>query len=65
MTTPTREELQAAKDRCDREWEAAGSKAPCFDERYMAARRDYHALMVAAGLLDPALSDAHRPNPTG
>lgn len=53
----TNDDIEAAQERCDVEWRRAGSVAPCYAPRYMAARKAYHALLVRAGLLRPERAD--------
>ena len=46
--------LDAALAECRRLYVGPG---PCHLPDYMAARRRYHVLLVAAGMLDPRLAD--------
>lgn len=48
------EAIDAALTECRRTYVGPG---PCYLPEYMAARRKFHALMVAAGMLDPRLAD--------
>ena len=46
--------IEAARAECRRTYAGPG---PCYLPEHLAARRKYHALMVAAGMLDPRLAD--------
>lgn len=46
--------LESALLRCRLEHDG---RSPCVLPSYLAARREYHALLVQRGLLSPALAD--------
>ncbi len=54
---PDSEPLKWALYACEVNWLGAGAASPCLDADYLSARKRYHGLLVAAGLLDPKLAD--------
>lgn len=47
----TAEQLKAAWQKCEDAWRAAGATAPCHEDRYMKARKEYAELLKQAGIL--------------
>lgn len=43
----TSEQLQAAWQKCEDLWQAAGAHSPCYEENYMKAREELAALHEA------------------
>jgi len=48
------DQIEAALAECRRLYRGPG---PCYLPDYLAARRDYHALLVNAGFLDPQFAE--------